>query len=150
MKDAEACREAVVKALEEANVSRARIAKTIEEAKTAYATLEEDSRKELQAREVILAYGNRRLMEVEAQAAKAEEGRDDMATANANLVTDRTWMRNFSVVHRCVLRRVNTEATMKAATDAYDGLIVPALAQIEECLGADDYVDRLRTLFELK
>ncbi|MFS7951592.1 hypothetical protein Hanom_Chr07g00596971 [Helianthus anomalus] len=45
---------------------------------------------------------------------------------------------------------VNIEAAMKAATDAYDGLIVPALAQIEECLGADDYVDRLRTLFELK
>ncbi|MFS7951591.1 hypothetical protein Hanom_Chr07g00596961 [Helianthus anomalus] len=38
-------------------------------------------------------------MEVEAWAAKAEERRDDMATKNANLVTDRTWMRNFSVVH---------------------------------------------------
>ncbi|KAJ0930066.1 hypothetical protein HanPSC8_Chr04g0145011 [Helianthus annuus] len=100
MKDAEASHEALVKALEEANVRRARMAKTIEEAKTAYVTLEqEDSRKELQAREVILAVVNRRLMKVEARAAKAEEERDDMATTNANLVADRTWMRNFSVFH---------------------------------------------------
>ncbi|KAF5808876.1 hypothetical protein HanXRQr2_Chr04g0150541 [Helianthus annuus] len=99
MKDAEANREAAVKALEEANVSRARMVKTIEEAKTAYATLEEDSCKELQAREVILADVNRRLMEVEARAAKTEEERDDMATTNANLVADRTWMWNFNVVH---------------------------------------------------
>ncbi|KAM0011650.1 hypothetical protein Hdeb2414_s0060g00760981 [Helianthus debilis subsp. tardiflorus] len=68
------------------------MAKTIEETKTAYATLEEDSRK------VILSYLSRRLMKVEARAAKVEEERDDMATMNANLVADRTWMQNFSVV----------------------------------------------------
>ncbi|MFS7965932.1 hypothetical protein Hanom_Chr09g00767961 [Helianthus anomalus] len=39
---------------------------------------------------------------------------------------------------------------MKVVTDACDGLIVLALAQIEECLEADDYVDRLRTMFEPK
>ncbi|KAM0066563.1 hypothetical protein Hdeb2414_s0002g00050481 [Helianthus debilis subsp. tardiflorus] len=87
MKDVEASREVAVKALEEANVSYARMAKTIEETKTAYATLE-----------VILADLNRRLMKVEARAAKVEEERDYMATPNANLVADRTWMRNFSVV----------------------------------------------------
>ncbi|KAF5799495.1 hypothetical protein HanXRQr2_Chr07g0305181 [Helianthus annuus] len=39
---------------------------------------------------------------------------------------------------------------MKAASDAYDALVLPALAQAEECLVADDYVDRLRALFEPK
>ncbi|KAJ0750129.1 hypothetical protein HanLR1_Chr05g0178351 [Helianthus annuus] len=51
---------------------------------------------------------------------------------------------------RCALRGVDTEAALRAATEAYDGLIVPDLAQIEECLDADDYVDRLQTLFEPK
>ncbi|KAF5761122.1 hypothetical protein HanXRQr2_Chr16g0761381 [Helianthus annuus] len=51
---------------------------------------------------------------------------------------------------RCALRDVDTDATFRAATEAYDGLIVPALAQTEECLDADDYVDRPRTLFEPK
>ncbi|MFS7921954.1 hypothetical protein Hanom_Chr03g00242951 [Helianthus anomalus] len=141
----------------------------------------------MQACEVILADVNRRLMEAEARAAKAKEERDDMATMNANLVADCTWMQNFGVVHvanaildepentnavdevvghareagyksdyteclahvnivyakkftneRCALRGVDTEAAMKVVTDAYDGLIVPALAQIEECLAADD------------
>ncbi|KAF5810045.1 hypothetical protein HanRHA438_Chr04g0174431 [Helianthus annuus] len=32
---------------------------------------------------------------------------------------------------RCALREVNTEAALKALTDAYDGLIIPTLAQIE-------------------
>ncbi|MFS7989805.1 hypothetical protein Hanom_Chr11g01051161 [Helianthus anomalus] len=39
---------------------------------------------------------------------------------------------------------------MKAVNDAYDALVVLALAQVEECLVADDYVDRLRALFEPK
>ncbi|KAJ0836960.1 hypothetical protein HanRHA438_Chr16g0772841 [Helianthus annuus] len=51
---------------------------------------------------------------------------------------------------RCALRDVDTDATFRAATEAYDGLIVPALAQTEECLDADDYVDRPHTLFEPK
>ncbi|MFS8001893.1 hypothetical protein Hanom_Chr13g01195661 [Helianthus anomalus] len=42
---------------------------------------------------------------------------------------------------RCALRGVDTEATLKPAAEAYDGLIVPTLAQIQECLDANDYVD---------
>ncbi|KAM0029302.1 hypothetical protein Hdeb2414_s0018g00524141 [Helianthus debilis subsp. tardiflorus] len=171
------------------------MAKMIEGAKTAYATLEacnyaspfEDSRKDLEAREVILADVNQRLVEAEARAAKVKEERDDMETMNANLVVDRRWIQNFGVVHvanaildepentnaidevvghareagykagytecldyvnivfakkftneRCALRGVDIEAAMKAVTDAYDGLIVPSLTQIEECLGVDD------------
>ncbi|MFS7939286.1 hypothetical protein Hanom_Chr05g00449951 [Helianthus anomalus] len=43
---------------------------------------------------------------------------------------------------------VDTESELKAATDAYDALVVPALAQVEECLAADDYVDCLETNIE--
>ncbi|KAF5765292.1 hypothetical protein HanRHA438_Chr15g0714351 [Helianthus annuus] len=48
---------------------------------------------------------------------------------------------------QCALRGVDTEAAFRAATEAYDGLIVPAFAQIEECLDADNYVDCLHTFF---
>ncbi|KAJ0770622.1 hypothetical protein HanPI659440_Chr07g0259751 [Helianthus annuus] len=51
---------------------------------------------------------------------------------------------------QCPLREVEAKVELKATTDAYDALVVPALAQIEECLAADDYVDRLRGLFEPK
>ncbi|MFS7998639.1 hypothetical protein Hanom_Chr12g01156281 [Helianthus anomalus] len=49
---------------------------------------------------------------------------------------------------RCALRGVDTKAAYSAAAEAYNGLIVPALEQIEACLEAGDYVDRLRILFE--
>ncbi|KAM0028416.1 hypothetical protein Hdeb2414_s0019g00551341 [Helianthus debilis subsp. tardiflorus] len=159
----------------------------------------EESRKELEARDLFLADVNQRLVETEARATKAEEKRDSLATMNANLVDDRTWMRNFGVLNivntildapenmdavaevvrralevgykagytkclthvnaislkkftdkRCALRDADTEAAMKTAVEAYNGLIVPAYAQIQECLEVDDHVDRLRTLFEPK
>ncbi|KAM0008052.1 hypothetical protein Hdeb2414_s0005g00156631 [Helianthus debilis subsp. tardiflorus] len=43
---------------------------------------------------------------------------------------------------------VDTEAAYDAALDAYNKLFIPALDDIEKCLGAEDYVDRLRMLFE--
>ncbi|XP_035837259.1 uncharacterized protein LOC118485114 [Helianthus annuus] len=43
---------------------------------------------------------------------------------------------------------VDTEATYDAALDAYNKLSIPALDDIEKCLGAEDYVDRLHKLFE--
>ncbi|MFS7978009.1 hypothetical protein Hanom_Chr10g00910651 [Helianthus anomalus] len=49
---------------------------------------------------------------------------------------------------RCALRGVDTEAAYSAATEAYNGLIIPALEQIEACLEVDDYVGHLRRLFE--
>ncbi|MFS7993362.1 hypothetical protein Hanom_Chr12g01093161 [Helianthus anomalus] len=49
---------------------------------------------------------------------------------------------------RCTLCGADTDVALSTATEVYDGLIVHALAHIEECLGADDYVDSLRTLFE--
>ncbi|MFS7956736.1 hypothetical protein Hanom_Chr07g00658021 [Helianthus anomalus] len=89
---------------------------------------------------------------------------------NANLVADGVWMRsckcnpgrteNTNVVSNVVARA--QESGYKAgyneclthvnvdATDVYDALVLPALAQAEECLAADDYVDRLRSLFEPK
>ncbi|MFS7906235.1 hypothetical protein Hanom_Chr01g00056931 [Helianthus anomalus] len=172
MKEAEARREAMVKELADANVGRTRIAKIIED-------LKEESRRLVEARETILGDVNRLLEEAETLARHVAEERDGLATMNAQLVADRPWMQDFIIANvenaildapenidavakvmecvrekftdeRCALRVVDTEATFRAATKAYDGFIVPALAQIEECLDADDYVDRLRTFFEPK
>ncbi|KAJ0682542.1 hypothetical protein HanPI659440_Chr16g0648481 [Helianthus annuus] len=172
MKEAEVRGKAVVKELAEANVGRPRMAKIIED-------LKEESRKEVEARETILGDVNCRLEEAETRARQVAEEKDGLATMNDQLVADRTWMRDFGIANvvnaildapentdavakvmecahekftdeRCALRSVDTEATFRAATEAYDGLIVPALVQIEECLDANDFVDRLRTLFELK
>ncbi|MFS7965602.1 hypothetical protein Hanom_Chr09g00764131 [Helianthus anomalus] len=43
---------------------------------------------------------------------------------------------------------VDTEAAYIAAVDAENKLPLPALVDIEKCLGAEDYVDRLRMLFD--
>ncbi|KAJ0592008.1 hypothetical protein HanHA300_Chr03g0079871 [Helianthus annuus] len=48
---------------------------------------------------------------------------------------------------RCALRGIDTDATFTTVTEAYNNLILPALAQIVECLEADDYVDRLCAFF---
>ncbi|KAF5758919.1 hypothetical protein HanXRQr2_Chr16g0735001 [Helianthus annuus] len=45
-------------------------------------------------------------------------------------------------------REVDTKGELKAASDAYNTLVIPILAQVEECLAADNYVDHLRDLFE--
>ncbi|MFS7915175.1 hypothetical protein Hanom_Chr02g00162231 [Helianthus anomalus] len=41
---------------------------------------------------------------------------------------------------------VDTEAAYAAVVDAYNKLSIPALDDIEKCLEAEDYVDRLRML----
>ncbi|KAJ0948459.1 hypothetical protein HanRHA438_Chr01g0027461 [Helianthus annuus] len=161
MKEAEARREAMVKELADANVGYTRMAKIIED-------LKEESRKEVKARETILGDVNHRLEEAETRARQVAEERDGLATMDAQLVADRTWMRGFGIANvakvmecvreagfkfideRCDLCGIDTEVAFRAATEAYDWLIVPALAQIEECLDADDYVDRLCTFFEPK
>ncbi|KAM0058612.1 hypothetical protein Hdeb2414_s0005g00172101 [Helianthus debilis subsp. tardiflorus] len=43
---------------------------------------------------------------------------------------------------------VDTEAAYDSAVDAYNKLSLPALDRIERCLEAEDYMDRLRMLFE--
>ncbi|MFS7968803.1 hypothetical protein Hanom_Chr09g00801811 [Helianthus anomalus] len=88
-----------VKALEEANLGRTNAVKALEEANLVYSKLEENACKDLQAHDVTLANVNRRLVEVEAWAAKAEEERDDVVSMNANFVADHTWMRASGVVH---------------------------------------------------
>ncbi|KAM0071348.1 hypothetical protein Hdeb2414_s0001g00024041 [Helianthus debilis subsp. tardiflorus] len=52
---------------------------------------------------------------------------------------------------KCPVRKVDAEGELKAASDACNALVVPPpLAQVEEWLVADTYVDRLRGLFEPK
>ncbi|KAF5782810.1 hypothetical protein HanRHA438_Chr11g0513221 [Helianthus annuus] len=43
---------------------------------------------------------------------------------------------------------VDTEAAYIIAVDAYNKLSIPNLDDIEKCLEAEDYVDRLRLLFD--
>ncbi|KAM0043430.1 hypothetical protein Hdeb2414_s0010g00341171 [Helianthus debilis subsp. tardiflorus] len=90
MEEAIAGRNTTVQALEEANVGHTSVVKVLKEAKLAYATLE--------VRDATMADVNRRLVEAEARAVKAEEERDDATSMNANLVADRAWMRNLGVV----------------------------------------------------
>ncbi|KAJ0599175.1 hypothetical protein HanHA300_Chr00c0061g0700241 [Helianthus annuus] len=51
---------------------------------------------------------------------------------------------------QCHVHKVDTKGELEAASQAYNTLVIPILAQVEECLAADDYVDRLRHLFELE
>ncbi|KAJ0818765.1 hypothetical protein HanPI659440_Chr00c01g0706061 [Helianthus annuus] len=50
---------------------------------------------------------------------------------------------------RSGFRGVDTEAVYAAAADAYNNLSISALEDIEKCLEAEDYVDRLRLLFDI-
>ncbi|KAJ0575790.1 hypothetical protein HanPSC8_Chr05g0193861 [Helianthus annuus] len=49
---------------------------------------------------------------------------------------------------RCGFHGVDTEAAFDAAVDAYNSLTIHAVERIEACLEGDNYVDRLRMLFE--
>ncbi|KAJ0788070.1 hypothetical protein HanPI659440_Chr05g0187371 [Helianthus annuus] len=49
---------------------------------------------------------------------------------------------------RCGFHGVDTEADFDAAVDAYNSLTIPVVDLIEASLEVDDYVDRLRMLFE--
>ncbi|KAF5774612.1 hypothetical protein HanRHA438_Chr13g0612931 [Helianthus annuus] len=119
MKEAEAHQAAVVKELADANVGRTGMAKIIEE-------LKEKSRKEVEARETILGDVNRRLEEAEAQATKVVDERDDLATMNTQLVTDRAWMRDFGVAN-----------VANAILDAPEN--TDAVAQVVECVREAGY-----------
>ncbi|MFS8000231.1 hypothetical protein Hanom_Chr12g01175911 [Helianthus anomalus] len=44
--------------------------------------------------------------------------------------------------------RSYTKALYAAAVDAYNNLSISAIEDIEKCLEAEDYVDRLRLLYE--
>ncbi|KAM0016094.1 hypothetical protein Hdeb2414_s0031g00709131 [Helianthus debilis subsp. tardiflorus] len=51
-------------------------------------------------------------------------------------------------VERSRFHDVDTEASYIAVVDAHNKLSIPALDNIEKCLGAEDYVDRLHMLFD--
>ncbi|MFS7969684.1 hypothetical protein Hanom_Chr09g00812071 [Helianthus anomalus] len=62
-----------VKELEEANLGRTNAVKALEEANLVYATLEENVRKDLQARNATLVDVNRCLVEAKSRGVKVEE-----------------------------------------------------------------------------
>ncbi|MFS7919921.1 hypothetical protein Hanom_Chr03g00218281 [Helianthus anomalus] len=181
VKEAEARGAVVVKELADANAERSKLVKT-------------EVCREVKTREAILGDLDRRVGEAGARARQAEEGRDVLATTNAQLVDDRDWMRHFVIVDAileapenmatvanvnerareagfkasynqclidvnpfssrkftdewCTFNGVDTEVAYSAVVDAYNSLTIPALDRIKACLDGDDYVDRLRRLFE--
>ncbi|MFS8008342.1 hypothetical protein Hanom_Chr14g01271561 [Helianthus anomalus] len=64
---------------------------------------------------------------------------------HVNVVSERKF-----IDEQCPVREVDTKGELKAVSDAYDNLVVPTLGHVKECLAADDYVNRLRGLFEPK
>ncbi|KAJ0780657.1 hypothetical protein HanPI659440_Chr06g0240191 [Helianthus annuus] len=62
---------------------------------------------------------------------------------HVNVVSDKKF-----TDEQCRAREVDAEGEVKAASQAYNTLFLPILAQVEECLAANDYVDRLRDLFK--
>ncbi|MFS7905449.1 hypothetical protein Hanom_Chr01g00047841 [Helianthus anomalus] len=86
-----------------------RMAKIIED-------LKEEARKEVEARETILGDVNRHLEEAKMRAHQVAEESDGLATMNAQLVADRTWIRDFdvaNVVNAILDAPENTHATAK-------------------------------------
>ncbi|MFS7930489.1 hypothetical protein Hanom_Chr04g00344931 [Helianthus anomalus] len=161
---------ATVAAMEEAIVARTTTVKAMEKANLARNRIEENARKDLQAHELVLAEVNRRLVKAEARATKVKksisgclismprrlpslickgianaildalEANDAVAAIRAKKFTDEQYL----------VRKVDAEGELKVASDAYDALVVPTLAQVEEFLAADTYVDRLRGSVEPK
>ncbi|KAF5765704.1 hypothetical protein HanRHA438_Chr15g0718931 [Helianthus annuus] len=83
-----------------------------------------------------------------------------------NEIKERAWQAGFKAGYNECLTHVNPlfksgftdersgfhgidiEAVYAAAVDAYNNLSISAIEDIEKCLEAEDYVDRLRLLFD--
>ncbi|KAJ0694164.1 hypothetical protein HanPI659440_Chr15g0605691 [Helianthus annuus] len=83
-----------------------------------------------------------------------------------NEIKERAWQAGFKVGYNECLTHVNpflksrftderygfhgvdTEVVYAAKVDAYNNLSISAIEDIEKCLEAEDYVDRLRLLFD--
>ncbi|KAM0006672.1 hypothetical protein Hdeb2414_s0008g00293101 [Helianthus debilis subsp. tardiflorus] len=96
-----------------------------------------------------------RATEAEVRAREAEEARDGLATSLSQVTADHLWMREHGIGHsrftdeRSGFHGVDIEAAYAAAVDAYNNLSFLSLEDIEKYLEAEDYVDRLRLLFDL-
>ncbi|MFS7953026.1 hypothetical protein Hanom_Chr07g00613821 [Helianthus anomalus] len=109
---------------------------------------------DLQSRLAILEEVSARATEAEAWARQDEEVRDRLTTSLNQLTADRDWMRDHGIMHsrftdeRSGFHGVDTEAAYAATVDAYNNLSISAIEDIEKCLEAEDYVDRLRLFFD--
>ncbi|KAF5820723.1 hypothetical protein HanXRQr2_Chr01g0005381 [Helianthus annuus] len=59
-----------------------------------------------------------------------------------------SFFRSRFIDERSGFHGVDTEARYVAAVNAYNNLSLFAIGDIEQCLEAEDYVDRLRLLYE--
>ncbi|MFS7947794.1 hypothetical protein Hanom_Chr06g00552401 [Helianthus anomalus] len=140
-------------ALEEAVTDRNNLNKAVEDLKNRVTILEEVTA---------------RPTKVKARAREATEARDSLTTSLNQLRIDRDWMRDHDIGHivgtildalenataskftdeRSGFHGVNTEARYVAYVNAYKNLSLSAIGDIEQCLDVEDYVDRLRLLYE--
>ncbi|KAJ0831336.1 hypothetical protein HanRHA438_Chr15g0706371 [Helianthus annuus] len=155
------------KVLEEADADRNKLNKAVEELKNWVTIFEEvtarASKDEVRAREVAeVRYG----LTTSLNQLKADHDwmRDhgighivgtildapENATA-VNELKDRARQAGFKsrfTDERSGFHGVDTEALYAAAVDAYNNLSISAVEDIEKCLEAEDYIDRLRLLFD--
>ncbi|KAM0064682.1 hypothetical protein Hdeb2414_s0003g00105971 [Helianthus debilis subsp. tardiflorus] len=154
------------KALEEAAADRNNLNKAIEDLKV-----------EVKNRVAIIEEVIARAAEAEARTREAAEARDSLISSLDQLKADREWMRDHGIGHghareagfkagynQCIthvnpffqskfndersgFHGVDTEARYSAAVNAYNNLSISDIDDIDKCLEAEDYVDRLRLLY---
>ncbi|MFS8034601.1 hypothetical protein Hanom_Chr17g01583071 [Helianthus anomalus] len=159
-------------ALKEAEARAAKVLADVDADRTKLSKVVEELQEEVQIRVTILEEVSSRAIEAEARARQAEEwivetilDAPQNATAVAEM-NERARQAGFKAGYNKCLSDVNpfftsrfndersgshgvdTEAAYDVAVDAYNKLFIPALDDIEKCLGAEDYVDRLPFLFE--
>ncbi|XP_022032081.1 translation initiation factor IF-2-like [Helianthus annuus] len=162
-KEAKEAEAHAAKALEEANADHSRLNKVVEDLKA-----------EVQNRVTIIEEVTARAAEAKARAREAAEARDSLVSSFDQLKADRDWMRDHVIGHivRTILdapkntaavnklrerareagfkagfQGVDTEARLAAALEAYNNMSISAINDIDNCLDAEDYVDRLRLLY---
>ncbi|XP_022032389.1 uncharacterized protein LOC110933477 [Helianthus annuus] len=139
------------KALEEADADRNNLNKAAEGLKV-----------EVQNGVTIIEEVTASATEAEAPAREAAEARDSLVSSLDQLKAARDWMcdhgiehivgtildapKNASVVNELMERA--REEGFKAAVNAYNSLSISAIEDIDKCLEAEDYVDRLRLLYD--
>ncbi|MFS7931432.1 hypothetical protein Hanom_Chr04g00355921 [Helianthus anomalus] len=137
----------------------------------------ENFKVEVQNWVTILEEVTARANEAETRAREAAEARNSLVTSLDQLKADHDWMRDHGIGHsaqhagfkagynaciahvnlffqskftdeRSGLHGVDTEGLYAAAINAYKNLSLSAIEDIEHCLEAKDYVDRLCLLYE--
>ncbi|XP_022007579.1 uncharacterized protein LOC110906811 [Helianthus annuus] len=143
------------KALEEADADRNNLNKAVQGLKNRVTIIEEVTA---------------RAAEAEAQEREATKARDSLVSSLDQLKADRDWMRDHGIGHivgtildtpenasavnelkehaREAAFKADTEARYVTAVNTYNSVSISAIEDIDKCLEAEDYVDRLQLLYD--